>query len=44
VPLGAFEGRDPFAIDCASTLATPAEDVDALVNGFIAVTDLAIVV
>jgi 5'-nucleotidase len=44
VPLGAFEGRDPFVVDCASTLDAPVDDVEALVNGFTAITDLPVVV
>jgi 5'-nucleotidase len=44
VPLGAFEGRDPFVVDCASTLEAPVDDVEALVNGFTAITDLPVVV
>jgi 5'-nucleotidase len=44
VPLGTFEGRDPFVVDCASTLEAPVDDVEALVNGFTAITDLPVVV
>ncbi len=44
VPLGAFEGRDPFVVDCASTLESPVDDVEALVNGFTTITDLPVVV
>jgi 5'-nucleotidase len=40
VPLGAFDGRDPLAFDCASVLENPVDDVDAFANGFIAITDL----
>ena len=40
VPLGAFAGRDPLAVDCASTLGSPVDDVDAFLNGFVAVTEL----
>jgi 5'-nucleotidase len=42
VPLGAFNGRDPILFDCASTLESPVDDVDAFANGFVAVTDLPI--
>lgn len=40
VPLGAFEGRDPIEVDCASSLEAPIDDVDAFTNGFTAITDL----
>jgi 5'-nucleotidase len=40
VPLGVFDGRDPIAFDCASTLASPVDDVDAFANGFVAITAL----
>jgi 5'-nucleotidase len=32
------EALDPFAVDCASTLEDPADDVTAFVNGFVAIT------
>jgi 5'-nucleotidase len=43
VPLAtSFDGRDPFAVDCASTVADPVDDVDAVINGFTAITELAV--
>jgi 5'-nucleotidase len=42
VPLGAFEGRNPGEVDCASTLEAPIDDVDAFTNGFTAITELPI--
>ena len=42
VSLGAFDGRNPGEVDCASTLEVPIDDVDAFTNGFTAITDLPI--
>jgi 5'-nucleotidase len=42
VPLGAFDGRDALAFDCASVVENPVDDVDAFANGFTAITDLPI--
>ncbi len=32
--------RDPFAVDCESTVAEPATDVDAVLNGFVSVSTI----
>jgi hypothetical protein len=42
VPLGAFDGRDALAFDCASVVENPVDDVAAFANGFTAITDLPI--
>jgi hypothetical protein len=40
--LAGAEELDPFAVDCASTLEDPVDDVTAFVNGFVAVTVMSV--
>lgn len=41
-PAKDFEGRDIFKPNCTSTLTDPKDDVDAFINGFVAVSPVSI--